>query len=171
MYKKTAISILFGVTGLLVPSLGVTRVMTTEEIICPDNVQELQRRASMAYLVELSNVENGGFDRPYMGVNGILYSPAQMTILKIYRDSTGELAVLKNVPQKAVLARLCDSAYNEREDKCWALQMVFENKQRWVLFDIPKRDDRIDFTLRDCPGASFLVESDEQLKAWEEKYH
>lgn len=171
MRKQTTTSIFF-IIALLFSLPCLARIVTTEPIICQDNIKELQQNASTAYLVKLSNVEYGG--KPdsltVIGPNGILYSPAQITILKIYRDPTGKLATLQNTPQKATLARVCDSLHNEHNGNCWALQMTFEDEQRWVLFDTPTTDGQIDFTLRDCPAASFLVESDEQLKAWEKQY-
>lgn len=170
MYQNVVAYLFFSVVSLIVSPFCFARVVTTEPIVCQGNIQELQQNASTAYLVELSNVENGTLDEPQIGINGILYSPAQMTILKVYRDPTGALARLKGQPQKAILARLCDSAHNEKNNNCLALQTVFEDKQRWVLFDTYSEDGKIHFTLRDCPAASFMVESDEHLKAWEESY-
>ncbi|WP_434778004.1 hypothetical protein [Neisseria sp. Ec49-e6-T10] len=90
--------------------------------------------------------------------------------MKVYRDSTGEFDALKGKQQEALFSRVCDSFYNEQNGKCWALQNFFEDGQQWVLFDTSITEGRIEFTLRDCQTASFLVESDEQLKAWEKQF-
>lgn len=56
--KKIIIYLCISIAGLLFPLSYAARIMAMAPIICQNNIEELQRNASTAYLVELPPSKN-----------------------------------------------------------------------------------------------------------------